>query len=66
MVNDGRYDHALRYLTQTLIGHEDFLTHVHGVDQYEAPKAVVSPSSGSESSEASSDERRSSDESSSE
>ena len=48
-----RYDEAVKYLTHTLIGHENFMTHVHGVDELEA--AVVPPSSGSESSEDSSD-----------
>jgi hypothetical protein len=43
----------VKYLTHTLIGHKNFMTHVHGVDELEA--AVVPPSSGSESSEDSSD-----------
>ncbi len=53
-VSEGLYDHALMYLTYTLIAHEDFLTQVHDVDQCEAPKAVVPPASGSASTEASS------------
>ena len=54
-VSESRYGQAVKYLTHTLIGHENFITHVHGVDELEAPKAVVPPSSGSESSEDSSD-----------
>ena len=53
IVSLSRYDEAVKYLTHTLIGHESFMTHVHGVDELEA--AVVPPSSGSESSEDSSD-----------
>jgi hypothetical protein len=49
-VSESRYGLAVKYLTHTLIGHENFMTHVHGVDELEAPKAVVPPSSGSESS----------------
>ena len=52
-VSESRYDQAVKYLTHTLIGHENVMTHVHGVDELEA--AVVPPSSGSESSEDSSD-----------
>ncbi len=53
-VSESRYSQAVKHLTHMLIGHEDFLSHVHGVDQLEAPKAVIPPSSGSDSSDESS------------
>jgi hypothetical protein len=54
MVSERLFDHALMYMTHTRSGHEDFLTHVHCVDQCETTQAVIPPWSESESSETSS------------
>ena len=51
-VSQTRYDQAIKYLTHTLIGHADFQSHLHGVNECEVSKAVIVPSSNSDSSEA--------------